>query len=150
MAVDKNLFKKKLKPTGVFADKDQPERTGLSLGECDESVTHKRPERNGATIKLIKDQNDADNECEAVASVMLSDLEKRIIAFINASDDIGGHGQKIASNKRLTAASTTSPESLRHVLTRMQRKGYLTVVKSKYGPNGWRIFQVVDSLKSLS
>jgi hypothetical protein len=85
----------------------------------------------------------------------LSDLSKQQDFFLNyifeMCSSIGQRETSKIQNHSLLNIINTTPGNLRYLILNLRNMGFLNIVKTKNGPNGWRVFELPESVyKSLS
>jgi hypothetical protein len=85
----------------------------------------------------------------------LNDLSKQQDFFLNyifeMCSSIGQRETSKIQNHSLLNIINTTPGNLRYLILNLRNMGFLNIVKTKNGPNGWRVFELPESVyKSLS
>jgi hypothetical protein len=85
----------------------------------------------------------------------LSDLSKQQDFFLNyifeMCSSIGQRETPKIQNYSLLNIINTTAGNLRYLILNLRNMGFLNIVKTKNGPNGWRVFELPESVyKSLS
>ena len=85
----------------------------------------------------------------------LSDLSKQQDFFLNyifeMCSSVGQRETPKIQNHSLLNIINTTPGNLRYLILNLRNMGFLNIIKTKNGPNGWRIFELPENVyKSLS
>ncbi|MGZ3790042.1 MAG: hypothetical protein ACXVLQ_16010 [Bacteriovorax sp.] len=85
----------------------------------------------------------------------LSDLSKQQDFFLNyifeMCSSIGQRETPKIQNHSLLNIINTTPGNLRYLILNLRNMGFLKIVKTKNGPNGWRVFELPENVyKSIS
>ena len=159
-------------------DKETEESVSNALVEREESVSNALVEREESVSNaLVRNKEEAKKERrkhesvsralvereESVSNALvksekkteLSDLSKQQDFFLNYIFEmclsVGQRETPKIQNYSLLKIINTTPGNLRYLILNLRNMDFLNIVKTKNGPNGWRVFELPESVyKSLS